>query len=149
MIPAKKQRVGEAGTSFSQDDILCGSVDVQCDLCTGKEKSKADKYCLDCTVWYCNVHFKENHEDQKHSLVEGDDQLGLQDRICTQHKKPLVMFCHTDQKCVCILCKTDKHKGHDMVPSSPARQKKQVRLIILLPTWRLSNGNLNVEAQIV
>ncbi|XP_042564225.1 tripartite motif-containing protein 16-like isoform X2 [Clupea harengus] len=105
-----------------------GPGDVECDVCTGR-KVKAVKSCLECLVSYCETHYKVHndiHPGRKHKVVDATDQL--QERICTQHEKPLEIFCRTDQSCVCLLCLVDEHKGHDTVSASAGRREKQTHL---------------------
>ncbi|XP_041956582.1 tripartite motif-containing protein 16-like [Alosa sapidissima] len=107
--------------------VCAGAGDVECDVCTGR-KLKAVKSCLDCLVSYCETHYKvhnELHPGQKHNMVDATGQL--QERVCTQHEKPLEVFCRTDQTCVCLFCVMDEHKGHDNVSASAGRKEKQVR----------------------
>ncbi|XP_062398966.1 tripartite motif-containing protein 16-like [Sardina pilchardus] len=106
---------------------VCGPGEVECDLCTGR-KLKAVKSCLDCLLSYCETHCKAHNNVQpgrKHKMI---DATGLQERICTQHEKPLEIFCRTDQTCVCFLCMVDEHKGHDTVSASAGRQEKQTQM---------------------
>ena len=105
---------------------------MECDVCTGR-KLKAVKSCLECLVSYCETHYKVHndiHPGRKHKVVDATGQL--QERICTQHEKPLEIFCRTDQSCVCLLCLVDEHKGHDTVSASAGRREKQVRTGVLL-----------------
>ena len=109
-----------------------GPGDVECDVCTGR-KLKAVKSCLECLVSYCETHYKAHNElnpGRKHKVTDATGQL--QERICTQHEKPLEIFCRTDQSCVCLLCLVDEHKGHDTVSASAGRREKQVRTGVLL-----------------
>ncbi|XP_062398395.1 tripartite motif-containing protein 16-like [Sardina pilchardus] len=110
--------------------VCAGAGDVECDICrpTGR-KLKAAKSCLDCLLSYCETHYKahnELHPGRKHKIVDATGQL--QERICTQHEKPLEIFCRTDQSCVCFLCMVDEHKGHDTVSASAGRKEKQTHL---------------------
>ncbi|XP_031427000.1 tripartite motif-containing protein 16-like [Clupea harengus] len=105
-----------------------GPGDVECDVCTGR-KLKAVKSCLDCLLSYCKTHFKAHNDvnpGRKHSVIDATGQL--QERICTQHEKPLEIFCRTDLSCVCLLCLVDEHKGHDTVSASAGRREKQTHL---------------------
>ncbi|XP_063051697.1 E3 ubiquitin-protein ligase TRIM47-like [Engraulis encrasicolus] len=102
--------------------------DVGCDVCAGR-KLKAVKSCLDCLLSYCDAHFKVHndlHPGRQHKVV--DATADLQDRICSQHEKPLEIFCRTDQSCVCFLCMVDEHKGHDTISASAGRKEKQTDL---------------------
>ncbi|XP_031426036.1 tripartite motif-containing protein 16-like [Clupea harengus] len=102
-----------------------GPGDVECDVCTGR-KLKAVKSCLDCLLSYCETHFKAHNDlnpGRKHPVIEATSQL--QERICDQHKKPLEMFCRTDERSVCCLCARYEHKNHDLVSAEVERTKKQ------------------------
>ncbi|KAL4648590.1 tripartite motif-containing protein 35-like [Arapaima gigas] len=48
--------------------------------------------------------------------VDGEDPQG----ICSQHRKPLVLFCVDDQELVCDNCKEDEHKEHRCCPLEEA-----------------------------
>ncbi|XP_076127245.1 tripartite motif-containing protein 16-like [Alosa pseudoharengus] len=108
--------------------VVCDGGDVECDVCTGR-KLKAVKSCLDCLLSYCETHYKVHNDvnpGRKHKMVDATGQL--QDRVCTQHEKPLEIFCRTDQSCICFLCMVDEHKGHDTVSASAGRKEKQTHL---------------------
>ncbi|XP_062398855.1 tripartite motif-containing protein 16-like [Sardina pilchardus] len=107
---------------------VAGPGEVECDICTGR-KLRAVKSCLDCLLSYCETHYKAHNDlnpGRKHKVVDATGQL--QERICTQHEKPLEIFCRTDQTCVCFLCMVDDHKGHDTVSASAGRKEKQTHL---------------------
>ncbi|XP_062874742.1 E3 ubiquitin/ISG15 ligase TRIM25-like [Trichomycterus rosablanca] len=102
--------------------------DVECDLCSGT-KHKAVKSCLMCLASFCETHLKPHYEVpawKKHTLVEacGD----LQEKICSQHDKPIESYCRTDRSFICSLCLKDQHKGHNTVPVQTERSEKQNKL---------------------
>ncbi|XP_067248775.1 tripartite motif-containing protein 16-like isoform X1 [Chanodichthys erythropterus] len=108
-------------------DCYAGAGDVQCDVCTGR-KYKALKSCLVCLNSYCQDHL-DQHENffkrKRHNLTEATGRL--QEMICQKHDKILEVFCHTDQKCICVLC-IDEHKNHDTVSAAAQRTEKQHQL---------------------
>ncbi|XP_042626420.1 tripartite motif-containing protein 16-like [Cyprinus carpio] len=110
------------------DDCDAGAGDVQCDVCTGR-KYKAVKSCLVCLNSYCQNHL-EQHENffrgKRHNLTEATGRL--QEMICQKHEKILEVFCHTDQKCICMMCTVIEHKNHDIVSAADQRTEKQEQL---------------------
>ena len=105
-----------------------GPGDVECDVCIGR-KRKAVKSCLMCLASYCETHFRVHNDlnpGKKHKVIEAAGKL--EDLICSHHDKLLEVFCRTDQRCICMLCVMDEHKGHDTVSAAAERTEKQVRL---------------------
>ncbi|XP_029582504.1 tripartite motif-containing protein 29 [Salmo trutta] len=105
-----------------------GPEDVECDVCTGR-KNRAVKSCLVCLASYCDTHLLPHYESapfKKHKLVQASKKL--QETICPQHDKLLEVYCRTDQRCICYLCMTADHKGHDTVLVDAEIQQKQSQL---------------------
>ncbi|XP_036417287.1 E3 ubiquitin/ISG15 ligase TRIM25-like [Colossoma macropomum] len=103
-----------------------GSGDVECDVCTGS-KLKAVKSCLVCLASYCEAHIQTHYESpafKKHKLVEAS--MNLQEKICSHHDKLLEIFCRTDQKCICLLCSLEGHRGHNTISAAAEKPEKQV-----------------------
>ena len=80
-----------------------------------------------CLASYCDVHVQPHYESaafKKHKLVSAFKRL--QETICPRHDKLLEVYCRTDRRCICYLCLTDEHKGHDTVLAETEIQHKQV-----------------------
>ncbi|XP_062864788.1 tripartite motif-containing protein 16-like, partial [Trichomycterus rosablanca] len=106
-----------------------GPEDVECDFCT-ERKSQAVKSCLVCLASFCETHLQPHYRIpvyKTHKLVKASRRL--QDQICFQHDKLLEVYCHTDQQCICLMCTTDDHKGHDTISAAAERTEKQKQLL--------------------
>ncbi len=105
-----------------------GPGEISCDFCSG-EMIKAVKSCLECRASYCETHVQPHYNVpalKKHKLVKA-----AVIPVCSKHDKILEVYCRTDQKCVCMHCLLDDHKGHDTVPSTIERNEKQVKMSII------------------
>ncbi|XP_013878633.1 E3 ubiquitin-protein ligase TRIM21-like [Austrofundulus limnaeus] len=102
--------------------------EVPCDVCTGT-KPKALKSCLVCLLSYCQTHLEPHLTAprlKRHQLL--DPVENLEDRMCLKHDNPLVLFCKTDQTCVCMLCSVLDHKTHEFVPLTEEYEGKKAEL---------------------
>ena len=105
--------------------------DVSCDNC---EKSNAIRYCKECSLLYCQecLHYhnklKSNTDHKVLSLVEVANtayQLPKGDvsMKCSNHDKPLDIYCETCDELVCHHCTVRIHKDHDYDVVSDAYSK--------------------------
>ncbi|XP_054615048.1 finTRIM family, member 67 [Dunckerocampus dactyliophorus] len=116
------QEASAAGQSLAEAD------DVECDVCPGR-KNKAVSSCLVCLASYCDLHVRPHYESavfKKHKLVSATKRL--QESVCGRHNKLLEVYCRTDKQCICSLCLTDQHKGHDTVLAEVEIQQQQRQL---------------------
>ncbi|XP_035240082.1 E3 ubiquitin/ISG15 ligase TRIM25-like [Anguilla anguilla] len=98
---------------------------VTCDVCTGR-KRKAIKSCLMCLTSYCETHLQPHYKFpsfKKHKLVKATG--NLQEKNCTRDDKLLLVYCCTDQQCICYLCVMDEHSGHATVSTAAKTTVKQ------------------------
>ncbi|XP_032363663.1 E3 ubiquitin-protein ligase TRIM21 isoform X5 [Etheostoma spectabile] len=116
MVAQFRQSAQQKASSSSSEQQVSKPGEVPCDVCTGT-KLKALKSCLVCLVSYCEIHLEPHLSAsrlKRHQLI--DPVENLEGRMCTEHDKPLELFCKTDQTCVCMLCTVLDHKTHDVVP---------------------------------
>ncbi|XP_042174469.1 tripartite motif-containing protein 16-like isoform X2 [Oncorhynchus tshawytscha] len=131
MLAELVEKLRKTGLQAAPPPALCyaGPGDVACDFCTGTRKQKALMSCLVCLASYCETHLQPHYEYpafKKHKLVKATAQL--QEKICSHHDKLLEVYCRTDQKCICLICTMDEHKGHDTVSAAAERTGKQRQL---------------------
>ncbi|XP_031157023.1 E3 ubiquitin-protein ligase TRIM39-like [Sander lucioperca] len=128
MVAQFRQSAQQKASSSSSEQQVSKPGEVPCDVCTGT-KLKALKSCLVCLVSYCETHLEPHltaSRLKRHQLI--DPVENLEDRMCTEHDKPLELFCKTDQTCVCMLCSVLDHKMHDVVPLKEGYEGKKVEL---------------------
>uniref|UniRef100_A0A672SLI1 E3 ubiquitin/ISG15 ligase TRIM25-like n=1 Tax=Sinocyclocheilus grahami TaxID=75366 RepID=A0A672SLI1_SINGR len=124
-VVEKLKNTGLHAGPTASDPTQAEPGDVECDVCSGT-KNKAFKSCLVCLASYCETHLQPHYESpafQKHKLVCASKTI--QEQLCPRHEKLLEVFCRTDQQCICYLCLTDEHKGHDTVLATAEMNEKK------------------------
>lgn len=127
-VVEKFKKTGLQEATAPPNQSFAGANDVECDVCTGR-KNKAVKSCLVCLASYCEVHVQPHFESaafKKHKLVSASRRF--HETVCGRHGKLLEVYCRTDRQCICYLCLTDDHKGHDTVLAEAEIQQKQVTI---------------------
>ncbi|XP_044224209.1 E3 ubiquitin-protein ligase TRIM21-like [Thunnus albacares] len=122
-----RQSVGKRGSTDSEIQVAKPG-EVPCDICTGT-KLKALKSCLTCLASYCEIHLDPHLSAdtlKKHQLI--DPVENMEGRVCTKHKKPLELFCKTDQTYVCSHCTVLDHATHNIVSLKDEYEAKKVEL---------------------
>uniref|UniRef100_A0A8C9XUZ0 Uncharacterized protein n=1 Tax=Sander lucioperca TaxID=283035 RepID=A0A8C9XUZ0_SANLU len=106
-----------------------------CKNCINENWDTNDQYlCLMCKKVFntkpelhVNTLFSEMVvQFRQHQLI--DPVENLEGRMCTEHDKPLELFCKTDRTCVCMLCHVSDHKMHDVVPLKEGHEEKKAEL---------------------
>lgn len=67
--------------------------------------------------------------------------------VCPDHDERLKLFCETDQKLVCLICRDgDQHQGHKFKPVDEAAEPKKVSGRQLWVTNYINNWHLHKRA---
>ncbi|XP_018973560.1 zinc-binding protein A33-like [Cyprinus carpio] len=88
----------------------------------------------------------------KSTSKEGAETLKLSEMernlMCSEHDEKLKLFCETDQKLVCVICRDgDKHKGHIFKPVKEAAQINKGELKTALGFLAKENRQLDCMIQ--
>ena len=102
---------------------VSGDQQASCDNC---DKTNANRYCKQCSKFFCpeclDLHnqWKPNTCHQTLSLEEVANTAYQLPQAkpettdnCTDHNKPLEIFCETCEELICHNCTVKKHKDHD------------------------------------
>ena len=99
---------------------VSGDQHASCDNC---DNTNADRYCKQCTKFFC-LQCLHHHDNWKPNA--GHETISLEEvastayqlpqakpEDCTDHNKPLEIFCETCQELICHNCTVKQHKDHD------------------------------------
>ena len=102
---------------------VSGDQQASCDNC---DKTNANRYCKQCFMFFC-PECLHHHDNWK--LNAGHQTLSLEEVAstayqllrakpeatdnCSDHNKPLEIFCETCEELICHNCTVKKHKDHD------------------------------------
>ena len=102
---------------------VSGDQQVSCDNC---DKTNANRYCKQCGKFFCTecLHFHDNWKPNAgHQTLSLEEVANTAYQLphakpeatdnCTDHNKPLEIFCETCEELICQHCTVKKHKDHD------------------------------------
>ncbi|XP_047444526.1 E3 ubiquitin-protein ligase TRIM21-like [Mugil cephalus] len=122
-----RQSVGKTANSIS-DIQIAKAGEIPCDVCSGT-KLKALKSCLTCFASYCCIHLDPHQtSDRLKTHLLTDPVANMEARVCAKHKKPLELFCKTDQTCVCSHCTVSEHEAHSITSLKDEHEAKMAEL---------------------
>ena len=100
---------------------VSGSGDVSCDNC--EKKTSASGYCKKCSLFYCHEcldHHQRLKFTSDHKILTLDKIEDVADQIpvekgmkCSNHNKPLSIYCRTCEELICQHCTGHAHEGHE------------------------------------
>lgn len=105
-----------------------GAAAVLCDVCPEGDRAAAARSCLVCLASFCGAHLEPHRRSpafRSHRLVA--PLRRLEEGLCPRHLQPLDGFCRAEQTCVCVRCRANEHRGHDVVSLEKERELKEVR----------------------
>ena len=102
---------------------VSGDQQASCDNC---DKTNANHYCKQCGKFFCS-RCLDLHDQWKpnagHQTLSLEEVANTADQLphakpeatdnCTDHNKPLEIFCETCEELICHNCTVKKHKDHD------------------------------------
>ncbi|KAM9425006.1 E3 ubiquitin-protein ligase TRIM47-like isoform 2-T2 [Pholidichthys leucotaenia] len=116
-------QVASAPNQSAQQQQVSSDNEVLCNICTDTQK-QAVKSCLECLTSYCDVHLEPHHRAaglKRHTLVEPT--ADVEDHICKEHNKLLVLFCRDDSMLLCDFCVSSGHTLHSVAPVKQAHEE--------------------------
>ena len=115
---------------------VSGNRHAPCERCNS---SDADRYCKQCAKFLCQPCLLVHNE-----FITDHETLGLDEVVntayqlpqakpevtsnCTDHGKPLEIYCETCEELICQLCTVKKHRDHDYDVDSDAYTKHKHKI---------------------
>ena len=115
---------------------------ISCENCS---EGDATSYCKQCAIWFCEkclaMHngLKPNaaHQimDIKDFIITASQLLPVKEEAimnCTDHNKPLEIFCETCQELICQSCTIRRHKDHnyDVVSDTFPKHRQDIEKVV-------------------
>ena len=115
---------------------------ISCDNCS---EGNATSYCKQCAIGFCEkclaMHngLKPNaaHQimDMKDFIITASQLLPVKEEAimnCTDHNKPLEIFCETCQELICQSCTIRRHKDHnyDVVSDTFPKHRQDIEKVV-------------------
>ena len=116
---------------------------ISCDNCN--LEGDATSYCKQCAIGFCEkclaMHngLKPNaaHQimDMKDFIITASQLLPVKEEAimnCTNHNKPLEIFCETCQELICQSCTIRRHKDHnyDVVSDTFPKHRQDIKKVV-------------------
>ena len=134
---------------------VSGDQHASCDNC---DNTNANQYCKQCTKFFC-PQCLQLHNSWKpntgHGIISLEEVASTAYQLpqakpeviehCTDHNKPLEIFCETCQELICHNCTVKKHQDHDydVVSDTYSKHKDEVTKRCLQPLNQASRRRKN------
>jgi len=105
--------------TLTDKDVNSGDDKSHCEVCD----RKASKRCVPCEIMCCERHVKP-HQEKGHTLVEPG--MNVEELRCTNHGKPIQLYCKDDGSFLCLMCMAGEHRDHECVPLEIAHTELKV-----------------------
>uniref|UniRef100_UPI00358E0842 E3 ubiquitin-protein ligase TRIM7-like n=1 Tax=Myxine glutinosa TaxID=7769 RepID=UPI00358E0842 len=72
--------------------------------------------------------------------------VNVEERRCTEHGKPILLYCKDDESLMCVMCMVGQHKNHEVVPVEIVHDELKGVLTAKCP--ELSKSKQHLESQL-
>uniref|UniRef100_UPI00358F8694 E3 ubiquitin-protein ligase Midline-1-like isoform X2 n=1 Tax=Myxine glutinosa TaxID=7769 RepID=UPI00358F8694 len=119
LVENMKLKKGKVGLGVEVEDAEHGDVNVKEGMKSGGSESfcevcnrEAAKRCVPCEILCCEKHLMP-HQQKGHKLV--DPGVKIEELICIEHGKPILLYCKDDGSLMCLMCMGEEHQDHKVV----------------------------------